>query len=280
MSDLERQLREAVTERSHAFQPSPDLPGRIVTRVERRRRVRQLAAGAAVAAAAVAVVVAVSWSGGLASREGTQWSTDGRAPVSTVPGTGPATTSSGTPTTVSETTSSTTSSTSVTPTVPRDSAAVGPLTPLSRSGIGPVTAGMTLRAAQDAAGTTITPLDPTRNDCIDATLGGDGSEIMIVVEPPDAAGADPLDGVVRAVFGSVVPSEDGAMVGQSRAEIIATLGQPTSTIDVSSTYGAGGEVLLFEAGGFAYGAFVAADIVIGLQSGDPAWVDDPDGCMN
>ena len=42
----------------------------------------------------------------------------------------------------------------------------------------------------------------------------------------------------------------------------------------------GAEVLLFEVGGFAYGAFVAADTVIGLQSGDPAWVDDPDGCTN
>jgi hypothetical protein len=256
MSDLERRLRDVVAERSHGFEPSPDLPGRIVARVEGRRRTRRLVAGAAVAAAAAALVTVVSMSGGFASREGSQWSTDGRPPAST-------------------TASSTTLPTTLPTTVPE---AIGPMTPLSRSGIGPITAGMTLRAAQDAAGTSITPLGPSSNGCIDAQLGGDELAVVLMVEPPADPEADPLDGVVRAVSGSMVPSEDGAMVGQRRAELIASLGPPTSTIDMSSVYGPESEVLVFEAGGFAYGALVSADTVIGLQSGDPAWVDDPDGC--
>ena len=262
MSDLERRLRDAVAERSHSFEPSPDLPGRIVARVEERRRTRRLAAGAAVAAAAAAVVTVVSLSGGLASREGSQWSTEIRPPAST-------TTSS---TTTSSTTSSSTTLTTAVPT------AIDSMTPLSRAGIGPVTAGMTLRAAQDAAGTSITPVGPSGNGCIDAQLGGEELPIMFMVEPPADPEADPLDGVVRAVYGSVAPSEDGAMVGLTRAELLAALGPPTSTADMSSVYGSGSEVLVFEAGGFAYGAFMSADTVIGLQSGDPAWVDDPDGC--
>jgi hypothetical protein len=35
---------------------------------------------------------------------------------------------------------------------------------------------------------------------------------------------------------------------------------------------------VFEAGGYAYGAFVMNDLVTGLQSGDPAWVNASDGC--
>ena len=34
---------------------------------------------------------------------------------------------------------------------------------------------------------------------------------------------------------------------------------------------------MFEAGGYAYGALVLDDMVLGLHSGDPGWVD-PDGC--
>jgi len=267
MSDLERRLRDAVAERSRSFEPSPDLPGRIVARVEERRRTRRVAAGAAVAAAAAAVVTVVSLSGGLASREGSQWSTEIRPPAST--------TTSSTTASSTTTSSTTTSSTTLTTTVP---AAIGSMTPLSRAGIGPVTAGMTLRAAQDAAGTSITPVGPSGSGCIDAQLGGEEFPVMFMVEPPGDPEADPLDGVVRAVYGSVAPSEDGAMVGHTRAELLAALGPPTSTADMSSVYGPGSEVLVFEAGGFAYGAFMSADTVIGLQSGDPAWVDDPDGC--
>ena len=173
---------------------------------------------------------------------------------------------------------STTASSTTVPTTGPGAPAIGPMTPLSRAGIGSITAGMTFRAAQDAAGTAITPLGPSSNGCIDARLGGDELAVMLLIEPPADPEADPLDGVVRAVYGSVVASEDGAMVGQRRAELLAALGQPSSTHDMSSVYAAGSEVLVFESGGFAYGAFISADTVVGLQSGDPAWVDDPDGC--
>lgn len=281
MSDLEHRLRDAVEGRSQAFEPSPDLPERIVARVEARRRTRRLAVGAAVGVAAAVAVVVVALAG-VTGREESQWSTDGRPPDAGVPEPDPGPKEPGSPTSAgggaSTTTPTTTSTTAVTPAAPDGASPIGPSTPLSRAGIGPVTAGMTLRTAQEATGMTITPVGTAGGDCVDARVGEDDLAVMLVVEPPADPGADPLDGVVRAVSGSVVESEDGAMVGQTRAELLATLGQPTRTVDVSSVYGGGAEVLVFESGGFAYGAFLSAETVIGLTSGDPAWVDDPDGC--
>jgi hypothetical protein len=61
--------------------------------------------------------------------------------------------------------------------------------------------------------------------------------------------------------------------------VLAALGQPTDTRDAaSSTFGPGAEVLVFESGGYAYGALVVDDLVLGLPSGDPAWVGEPEGC--
>lgn len=37
---------------------------------------------------------------------------------------------------------------------------------------------------------------------------------------------------------------------------------------------------MFESGGFAYGAVVPDDLVLGLKSGDPTWVDRPEGCAS
>ena len=44
-------------------------------------------------------------------------------------------------------------------------------------------------------------------------------------------------------------------------------------------FGPGADLLVFEAGGYAYGALVLDDMVLGLHSGDPGWVDDADDCV-
>jgi hypothetical protein len=273
MSELEERLRAAVVRRSQDFEPSPDLPDRIVARVDHRRRVRRLVAGTAVTAAAAAVVVLVSLVGSVGRDEGSMWATEGAPPTAGVPR--PAPSPSITTTTVGGSGPGTTAD----PTVGSGVPAVTSLTPQSRQGIGPISAGMTLRAAQDAARATITPESGTSGGgCVEAHIDGLDEAIVLVVEPP-APGVDPMDGVVRAVVGSVMPTDEGAMVGMSRAELLAALGQPTDTRDAaSSTFGPGAEVLVFESGGYAYGALVVDDLVLGLQSGDPAWVGEPEGC--
>ena len=104
-----------------------------------------------------------------------------------------------------------------------------------------------------------------------------GPGVSLIVEPA-GPGADPLDGTVRVVVGSVLPTEEGAMVGQSRGELVAALGEPTRHEDRSALLGPGAELLVFEADGGAYAAVVADDMVMSLQSGDPAWVGADDGC--
>jgi hypothetical protein len=271
MSDLEQRLRDAVVRRSWGFEPAPDLPDRIVSRVGHRARVRRLAATTA-AAAAAAVVVIVSLVATRGHDEGSMWAT--------TPGEeAPAPTGRDRETATS--TSSTTSVTDVPGTrLPADPVSPVPgldiLTGLSRQGLGPITAGMTLRSAQEVAGVAITP-EPggTARGCAEARIEG-FEGIVLVVEPPGAE-ADAMDGVVRAVSGSVLPTAEGAQVGQYRNELLAALGPPTRTED-SSVFGGGAQFLVFESGGFAYGALVVNDMVLGLQSGDPAWVSDGDGC--
>ena len=276
MSDLEDRLRAAATRRSHDFDPSPDLPDRIVARVDHHRRVRRLVAGTALTAAAAAVVVIVALVGSVGRDEGSMWATDGGRPPTTLREPVPALSTTSTTATTATTGGSdpsTSGSGSDLPAAPE----IGVLTPLSRHGIGPIRAGMTLRAAQDAAGVTITPAPGGSGDCAEAHVEGLDPSIVLVVEPA-GAGAGPMDGVVRAVAGSVAPTADGAMVGDSRDQLVAALGPPTDSSDRSSTYGPGAELLVFESGGFAYGALVVNDMVLGLQSGHPAWVGYDEGC--
>ena len=274
MVDLEERLRATIARRSEGFEASADLPDRIDARIHRRRRQRQLTRGglaAAAVAAAVIVLVLVKPSG----HEGSIRMTDPDHPAATVPE--PSSTSS-TASTVATTTAGgsasgtapTTTTTTGTPPATSATPGIDLLTPLTRAGFGPITAGMTLRQAQDAAGRTITP-SPGSASCIEARIEG-VDDLVLLVEPA----ADVMNGIVRAATGSVRQSEEGAMVGQSRAELLSSLGQPTRTDPDAS--GMGGEILVFQAGGYAYGALVVDDLVLGLQSGDPAWVSYPDGC--
>jgi len=289
MSDLEDRLRAAVGRRSEDFEPSGDLPDRIVARVEHRRRVRRLVVGTVLTAAAAAVVVvalAVTDGGHHHGRviTGTHTTTTPApgtttATTATTATTGrDTTTTGGTGTTAATGTTASTVGTPVTP-LPTAAPAIGVLTAQSRQGIGPIRAGMTLRAAQAATSTPITPSSGAAGrTCVEATIQGlDG--VVLLIEPPRAPDTDILDGVIRAVNGSVLPTAEGAQIGQPRAELIADLGQPTRTIDEpNAVMGPGSQVLVFESGGFAYGALISSDQVLGLASGDPAWVHFTNGC--
>jgi len=280
MSDLEDRLRAAVGRRSADFEPSADLPDRIVARVEHRRRVRQLVAGTALTAAAAAVVVVALVLADGGHHEGRvvtgTHTTTSRAPAPTTPTTAPRATN-----TTAPGATGTTASTAVTrvPPVPTAAAAIDVLTPQSRQGIGPIRAGMTLRAAQASTSTPITPSSGAAGrTCVEATIQGlDG--VVLLIEPPRAPDTDILDGVVRAVNGSVLPTAEGASIGQTRAALIADLGQPTRTVaEPGSVMGPGSQLLVYESGGYAYGALISDNLVLGLASGDPAWVHFTNGC--
>lgn len=274
MSDLEQRVRATFVERSEGFEPSNDLPDRITARVRGRRvRRRLVAGGLAAATAAVAVVVGVIATGD--DDQGTLRTTDHDVVRTTTTTEARSTTSDSTTSSTTSTTTST-STTSTSPIGTPSDAAIDFMTPLSRQGIGPITAGMTVRQAEEAGGVTIVPSAPAGSDtCVEARFEGFDPSPVVIVEP---SGSDVRDGVVRAVQASVLPTDEGAIVGQSRAELLAALGSPTRTEDASATWGGGAELLVFEAGDYAYGALVVNDQVLGLQSGDPDWVNAAEGC--
>jgi hypothetical protein len=281
MSDFEERLRATVRERSEGFEPTPELPDRIHARVRQHRRRRQLVAGGAVSAAAAAVALVVLLGSDRSDDDSirmidrsTTTVEDPERSTSTSSTTSTTTTTSSPDTT---TTLGTPTSDPGTETPSGSSPLVDSLTPLSRRGVGPITVGMTLRQAQAAAHITFTVAPPTGSrPCAEATISGEDPSPVFIVEP---VGDDSLDGIVRAVWGGFVPTEDGAAVGQSRAELIAALGQPTRVDPLPDTVDPGdSSYLVFESGGHAYGAHVIGDLVLDLEVGDPAWLDPSEGC--
>lgn len=273
LDDLQARLRAAATRRSEDYEPSPDLPERIDARIRLHRRRRQVVAGGVLSAAAavVAVVALVGIDRDEDDRvrvvdETTTSITDTSNPNDTT-----TSTSGATSTTSTSSPDDTTTSTLGTTTTPLP--AINAASELTRRGLGPIVAGMTVREAQAAARTTITVGTPNGN-CATAQIAGMEDIVTVVVEP---SGADPLDGIVRAVAEWVGTSEDGVMVGQSRAELLAALGQPTGTEQGPYPF-TDGELLTFEQDGFAYGVLVSNDQILGVQSGDPAWVNSTTGC--
>lgn len=271
LPDLEERLRAAVGRRSDAFEPSAELPARIEARVRRQRRRRRLVQGGLVSAAA-AVLAVVAFVG-----------LDGDdAPIRTDDdvSTRPPATSTPSPTSRPSSTAPSSTSTTASTTTPTTTTAFDPgpgpggldvLTNLHRRGIGPIVAGMTVREAQAASGVALAPVPVGDGSCLEASLDLGGTVLVI-----EAVGGDPMDGIVRATAGGVIPSDDGPMVGQTRAELLAGVGPPTRT--EAGPPDLGGELLVFEEGGYAYGALVVDDLLLGLQTGDPAWVTDIDGC--
>jgi hypothetical protein len=257
MPELEDRLRAAVGRQSEAYEPAADLPERIAARVRHHRRRRQVLAGGLVSAAAAALTIGALVAVDRGDDDSIRMTDDDQGDVTTVPST-----------------TSTSTSTSTVPSGPGQG--LDERASPTRQGIGPITAGMTLREAEEVAGITLTPTPVGGGSCLEAPLGAADDGVVLVVEAASAGPDVMMNGVVRAVVGSVLPSVEGAMVGQSRAEVLASLGQPTRVEPGPPDLG--GEILVFEEGGFAYGVFVLDDLVLGLQSGDPAWVTNPDGC--
>jgi hypothetical protein len=286
VSDLEDRLRVAVARQSATYRHAPDLPDRILDRVARRRRAHRRRVGTAVTALTAAAVVVVFLVRLPAQHEGSTWSTD-ESPSATEPGagTGPPATPPGTASAGPAAAPSTTKDPGRAPdrgdadatAAPADpgTPAVDILTPLSRAGLGPIVAGMTVRAAQEAAGVALTLDGGATGTCAEALIEGVDGTVLLV--EPRGPGSDPLDGTVRAVVGGVM-TEEGFIVGSSRDELIATYGQPTRIESRAPPYTDGAELLFFEADGVAYGALVFDDLVTGMQSGDPAWVGYQEGC--
>ena len=98
---------------------------------------------------------------------------------------------------------------------------------------------MTVRDAQAAAGVTIVATGDGSGPCVEARVEGTDLPSFVLLVEPAGPEADLLDGVVRRA---------------SRASP------------------------LYEAGGSAYGVFVTDDMVLNLQSGDPAWLSAAQGC--
>jgi hypothetical protein len=271
VAELEERLRETVARQSLDYEPSADLPERITARVRRRHRRTRLAAAGAVAATVIVVVAVVAIGGADRGRVRTN---DSVTTGTTAPPEESSTSSTTTPSPKPErpagtaTTTGNSNTTVSAPTPVPSRPAISLLTPLNRRGIGPITAGMTVRDAQAAAGLTITP-GTSSGGCSTGTFADVPSSPVLLIEP---VGGDPLDGIVRAVGGSFNPTAEGAQSGQPRAELLAALGQPTRVEAGPALWQPDGELLVFESGGYAYGAVVFRDQVLDLVSGDPAWI--------
>ena len=78
-----------------------------------------------------------------------------------------------------------------------------------------------------------------------------------------------MDGVVRAVAGTVLATSEGAQVGQSKDELLAVLGEPTRTSAAPYPWGSDAELLVFESGAYAYGVLVSATSCSGCSRAIP-----------
>jgi hypothetical protein len=281
VDDLQDRLRAEVTRRAQEFSPSADLPDRIGARVRQRRRQRRLLAG--VLSTTVVAIVAV---GVILTRPSNEDSLrvddDRQAPTAsttldTTTSTEDTSTSTEAPSTTTGPATSATTNPPATTTPPASpsSPSIGADTPLSRSGIGPIRAGMTLREAEAAAGVTITPdtsLGPG-GTCITAQING--LDLWFVAALSGEAGEDPMTGVIGSVQGGRRTLE-GVALGDPIADLDATYGSPTRILDYP--YLPNGQVFVYESGGFAYSVTTNGATVTELESGDPDWVANLEGC--
>jgi hypothetical protein len=134
---------------------------------------------------------------------------------------------------------------------------------------------MTLREAQTAGGVTITPgtlIGPT-SSCVEAQVGD--TDIWLLTELPGVEGQDLMAGVVRAVSGGRT-TVDGVSVGDPVARVSEVLGPPTETRE--GWFFDGGDLLVYESGGSAYGFHVDGSTVLAISSGTPNWIGATEGC--
>jgi hypothetical protein len=134
---------------------------------------------------------------------------------------------------------------------------------------------MTLRQAEAAAAITITP-DMSMglgSTCITARV--EGLDLWFLTELSGQPGEDPMNGVIGSVQGGRRTVE-GVALGDPIAEVDGIYGTPTRTLDYP--YLPNGQVFVYESGGFAYSVTTDGATVTELESGDPAWVANLEGC--
>ncbi|HEX6418636.1 MAG TPA: hypothetical protein VFZ77_09070 [Acidimicrobiales bacterium] len=279
MGDLEVRLRAELRRRAHEFSASVDLGDRIRARVRERRRQRLAVVGVLSAALVAVAATGVSLARPL-DRPTTRIGDDRevQSAPSTEPG-GGASDDAGSATSEPPPSSTTTDDDATTPRPPTTASpagpSVGPATPLTRAGIGPIRAGMTLREAEAAAGVTLVPGPSMGPGSTCTTARIDGLDLWLVVSLSGDPGEDPLDGVIGSVQGGTRTVE-GVAVGDAAADLDAVYGPPTRTLDYP--YLPNGRVLVYESGGFAYSVTTDGVTVTELESGDPAWVANLEGC--
>jgi hypothetical protein len=209
---------------------------------------------------------------------------DHEAPTTTVSTTAATTTrTQATSTTTRPPATSTTTgppvTTSTTPPPASTGPAPGPLidgdTPLSRSGVGPIRAGMTLRQAEAAADVTITPDASMGPESTCMTAHVEGLDLWFLAELSGQPGEDLMDGVIGSVQGGRRTVE-GVAVGDPIAKVDGIYGTPARTLDYP--YLPNGQVFVYESGGYAYSVTTDGATVTELESGDPAWVANLEGC--
>jgi hypothetical protein len=257
MGDLEGRLRAEVTRRQREFSPSTGFGDRIAARVRQRRRQRRLAAGLLGAAAAAIAVVGVVVAG---PRDEDAVHVGGDQVTST---------------TIQPPSSTTTTAEATSTTGAPAGAPIGPETPLSRSGIGPVRAGMTLHEAQAAAGRTITPNPPAGPGATCLTAQVEGLDVWFLASLSGEADEDLMDGVVRSVQGGRTTIE-GLAIGDPIADANDLYGAPTRTLPYP--YLTNGQVSVFESGDSAYSVTTDGVTITEIESGDPEWVANLEGC--
>jgi hypothetical protein len=132
---------------------------------------------------------------------------------------------------------------------------------------------MTLRQAEAAAGVTITPNQISTPGCLTAQI--EGLELWFVVALSGEPGEDPMNGLIGSVQGGRRTVE-GVALGDPIAELDGIYGSPTRTLDYP--YLPNGQVFVYVSGGFAYSVTSDGATVTELESGDPDWVANLEGC--
>jgi hypothetical protein len=271
MPDLIERLHDELTAEAEAFEPSPDLPGRVAERIRHRRQRHQV-----LAAAALVVVLAAGAGGLVALRGGGSGRVDiADQPSTTTRATTTSSTTSRSSTTVATTAGTTTSTTTGEAATPSDGDDVvddqpgfDGSAPLSRSGVGPIEAGMTIAEAESVAGIDLA-VDPQVWENLGRSCGTfttPSSPYQFVAWTPDHVPGEPEDAVIRAVGGGVAgtATEEGVTVGDGADRVRTVYGEPTAT-DPNETFG--GEVLVYEEGGFGFGIRITEGVVTDIRSG-------------
>jgi hypothetical protein len=270
MSDLEERLRDEFRREAQSYDPSPDLPDRIATRIGRRTQRTQILAAAAVSVAVLGIAAGVVATRNDGGRESIVIDTPNEEETATTEH--PSTT-----TTQSLPTTTTIPPDQTTTTTPEQYNEMGPVLydemPLNRHGVWHIYAGK--QRIIDAAivghigiGIDAQIWEDFGSSCGVFTMATEKMKFVAWTKdhvPND----DPGQAIIRAIGGSdpAIHTEEGIHPGSTLDEVLATYGQPTRTFDPSDWVG-GDDVLVYDdAYGYAYAFRMGDDVVVEVMAG-------------